>query len=305
MTIGIVWKRKSSDGEELWISSDSRLTGDGLIWDDCPKLVVLPRRDAVAGFSGTTRQAYPLLLQMANAIRAYPPARTGSLEFFDLAGHLERVANSMLEDVKLDPAVRGTPEIKRAFGTPGDSIVLGGFSRAAGGFVLRALEYDTANRNWRFARVRGSPVKLGPNLVFRVFGDRPSRRRYSEMLVDKLAERRKTKTAAYFDFEPLEVLWTFLNLPSSAERPLPPARRPETTGGAVQALRVLAGADVTPFAVRWGSDPARDFLLGRPCFPYERPDVPLIMESSDTGRMLQIIAPTEWAISSASSTASS
>jgi hypothetical protein len=296
MTIGIAWIRKSSEGEELWIASDSRLTGDGLIWDDCPKLVVLPRRDAVAGFSGTTRQAYPLLLQMANAIASYLPARTGALEFFDLVGSMERVANSMLDDVAADPGVHGAPETARAFGTPGDSIILGGFSRAVGRFVLRALEYDPANRNWRFARVRGSPAKLGPNLVFRVFGDRTSRRRYDEMLRAKLAEERKTKTSAYFDFEPIEVLWSLLKMPASHAQPLPAGRRPETTGGAPQVLRVLAGADATPFAVRWGRGANRDYLLGRPCFPYERPDVPLLVESGDPQRMLQIVAPTEWTV---------
>jgi len=298
MTIGVAWIRKSTEGEELWIASDSRLTGDGMIWDDCPKLVVLPRRDAIAGFSGTTRQAYPLLLQMANAIGAYLPARSGSLEFFDLVGHLERVANSMLDDVKPDPHVSGPPEKHRAFGAPGDAIVLGGFSRDVGGFVLRALEYDRANLKWRFARVRGSPAKLGPNLVFRVFGDGPSRRRYGEMLRTTLAERRKIKTPAYFDFEPIEVLWSFLKMPSSGLQPLPAARRPNTTGGAVQVMRALAGADATPFAVRWGTRPVRDYLFGRPCSPYEQPDVPLLAESPAPDRMLQIIAPTEWTVAS-------
>jgi len=29
MTIGAAWISKSTEGEELWIASDSRLTGDG------------------------------------------------------------------------------------------------------------------------------------------------------------------------------------------------------------------------------------------------------------------------------------
>ena len=63
-------------------------------------------------------------------------------------------------------------------------------------------------------------------------------------------------------------------------------------------LRVLAGAEAVPFAVRWGAEPPRDYLYGRPCFPYERPDVPLLVASDDADRMLQLIAPTEWTIAS-------
>jgi hypothetical protein len=296
VTIGIAWIRRTGEGEELWFASDSRLGGDGYIWDDCPKLVILPRRDAVAAFSGTTRQAYPLLLQIANAVRAYPPARTGSLEFFDVLGHLERVINSMLDRLVVDPGVHGAPEARRAFGTSGDAIVLGGFSRAVGGFVLRALEYDSANENWRFARVRGSPVKIGSNKVFRIFGDAPSRRRYRDMLESRLQAAGKLRSSAYFDFEPIETLWAFLEMPSSSDQPLPPGRRPMTTGGSVQVIRVLAGADAAPFAVRWEAPPTRDYLLGRRCFPYEHIDAPLIARSNDPGRMLQITAPNDWSI---------
>src|SRR4051794_36376632 len=103
MTIGVGWIRGDPAGGELWIASDSRLSGDGNLWDDCPKLFLLPRRDAVAAFSGSTAQAYPLLIQLANAIRAYRASATGVLELFDLLGHLERVADSMLTRLKPDP----------------------------------------------------------------------------------------------------------------------------------------------------------------------------------------------------------
>lgn len=61
MTISVAWIRKGAESEELWMGSDSRLSGDGNIWDDCPKLLTLPRRDTIAGFTGTTAQAYPML----------------------------------------------------------------------------------------------------------------------------------------------------------------------------------------------------------------------------------------------------
>ena len=81
MTIGTAWIRRGRHGEELWLASDSRLSDGDYIWDACPKLMALPRRDLVAGFSGSTNEAYPLLLQLANAIGWYPPASDGTLEF--------------------------------------------------------------------------------------------------------------------------------------------------------------------------------------------------------------------------------
>jgi hypothetical protein len=77
------------------------------MWDEYPKITPLPRRDAVATFSGSTAQAYPLLLQIANAIRAYRPAEDGTLEFFEVIGHLERVANTMMRSLVVDPWLRG------------------------------------------------------------------------------------------------------------------------------------------------------------------------------------------------------
>lgn len=83
-------------GRSFWFASDSRLTGDGNVWDDCPKLFLSPRRDLAAAFSGDTAQAYPLLLQIANSISAYWAAADGTLELTSLIEHLEQVVNHML-----------------------------------------------------------------------------------------------------------------------------------------------------------------------------------------------------------------
>lgn len=107
MTIGVGWIRGDPYGGELWLASDSRLTGDGNTWDDCPKLFLLPRRDSVAAFSGSTAQAYPLINQFANAIAAYRASASGVVELFDVLGHIERVADSMLARLVVDPGVVG------------------------------------------------------------------------------------------------------------------------------------------------------------------------------------------------------
>jgi hypothetical protein len=281
MTIGAAWIRHSSDGTELWFASDSRLSGDGSVWDDCPKLFPLPRRDAVAAFSGSTEQAYPLLLQIANAISAYSAAGDGVMEFAPLVGHLERVANSMLGRLRPDPLVRGDPEPKRIFSSRGDAILLGGYSRRANTFRLRRLLYDPNSERWRFSHVRPTNI-LGSNRVIRVFGDRQSQSRYTYLLRLLLQKRGELANEEPFDLEPLEVLSTFLRFPEASERPLPLDRHPHTVGGAPQVVRVLMGAQATPYAVRWSDDRGGGiFLAGRRCFEYERLDLPLVTLGGD------------------------
>jgi hypothetical protein len=154
MTVGAAWIRAGSESNELWFASDSRLSGDGFIWDDCPKLMPLPRRDAVVAFSGSTEQGYPLLLQIASAIAAYRAALDGHLEFFKMAGHLERVMNSMMNRLRIDPAVHGIAPNHREFATRADAVVLGGYARQWGRMALRALEYNGGARAWIFRPIR-------------------------------------------------------------------------------------------------------------------------------------------------------
>lgn len=57
MTLGMAWLRTVGDVRELVIASDSRLSG-GQYWDANPKIMLLPRSDAVLSFAGSTSDAY-------------------------------------------------------------------------------------------------------------------------------------------------------------------------------------------------------------------------------------------------------
>lgn len=288
MTLGAAWIRRSLDGEELWIASDSRLSDSERIWDSCPKLLTLPRRDAVVGFSGDTAEAYPLMLQLANAIASYRVAADGTLEFFHMVGHLERVINSMMRTIDPDPAISGTIVNYLPFATTSDTLILGGYSRARGGMVLRSLRYQDSANGWRFQRVR--PLSsLGTGRTISIFGDQRSRSRFRYLLKSLLQERGILSSTQSFDFEPLEVLAAMLRMPQSSAQRLPLDHRPATIGGAPQIMRILAGAQATPFAVAWKSrDQICIYLQGRQTFDYERLDVPMIM-FEDT--QVQIHAP--------------
>lgn len=291
MTVGAAWTRRSGNGEELWIASDSRLSGDENIWDVCPKLMPLPRRDAVAGFSGSTTQAYPLLLQLSNAIGSYRSAADGTMDFFQLVKHLERVANSLMSSIRPDLQISGAIGSRTEFSTTGDTVVLGGYSRIEGRIGLYSLRYVAAERRWHFSTIRPKTA-LGRSRLIAIFGDRKSKSRYRYLLQKLLDERGTLKSSASFDFEPFEVLASMLLMPTSIASRLPLDRRPPTIGGAPQLVRVLPGGQATAVAVIWdNAGTSTVHLQGRPTFEYENLDVPLLtIEKS----VLTIYGPNHW-----------
>jgi hypothetical protein len=292
MTVGVSWLRRGPEWNELWVATDSRLSGDGYEWDECPKIVPLPRNDALAAFSGTTEQAYPLLLQIRNAISAYNAARRGELEFFALVRHLERVINATLAEVSVDRFLHGSTH-DVPFSKPGDVLLLAGYSRQAGDFAMRALQPRAGKGTpWVFAKVRERRETFGPNKPFRVFGDRYSVSAFVYHLSEFLKRCGKYGSSRPFDLEPLEVLWEFLKLPEASVNPPDPTQRTRTVGGAPQVARVLPGASVSPLAVRWEAYGRIDeFLFGRRCLPYERLDVGLIER---VGTTMTLRAAGQW-----------
>lgn len=284
MTIGVAWIRETGGSPELWIATDSRLSGDGNHWDSGPKTALLPRRDLVAAFAGATQQAYPLLAHAAAAMAAYRPACDGELELFDLLGHVERLFNDVLSDVRLDPSVVGATPARPEFTAGGDTIVFGGFSRQTGGMIIRSLGFNpNSTPRWSLASVRPSRT-FSPHIVH-VFGDTRSKSRFRYRLKTHLAQ---TSVGGALGFEPLEALGAFLGLPEAVVPTM--AQRTDTVGGSPQVVRVRVGAAATPFVVRWGD--RGDYLYGRRCLSYERLDLPLL-EIDPTGRV-QVVAPGAW-----------
>jgi hypothetical protein len=99
MTIALGWVGKFRDGREhLYVASDSRVRG-GQRLDVCPKILTLPRSDCVLCFAGDTAAAYPLMIQLANAVEAHEPARERSLDLARLKDHLLRVFTDMVRRI--------------------------------------------------------------------------------------------------------------------------------------------------------------------------------------------------------------
>src|SRR6476620_7083674 len=119
MTISIAWVRKVATIEELVVASDSRLSF-GCRWDCCPKVLALPRGDAVIAFAGNTMYAYPVMLQVIAAVAQHPRLRSRGMNLDDLKGHLLRVLNSMVSLIHDLPSNTETD--------PDTSFLFGGWS---------------------------------------------------------------------------------------------------------------------------------------------------------------------------------
>jgi hypothetical protein len=107
MTIAIAWVRRVDDYEELLFVADSRLSGDGRVFDYCPKLSVTASPDCALGFAGYSGNGYPLMQQMGNAIAAYRPARDGAIDLVPLKTHLIKVMNEVASSVVRDLLLEG------------------------------------------------------------------------------------------------------------------------------------------------------------------------------------------------------
>jgi hypothetical protein len=94
MTLGMAWVRRLGATRELVAAFDSRLSG-GRSWDGCPKLLLLPRSDCVLGFAGDSLDAYPLMLQIVNAINMHPRTLDRTIDIVHLKGHMSRVWKHM------------------------------------------------------------------------------------------------------------------------------------------------------------------------------------------------------------------
>lgn len=141
MTLTAAWIRKVGNVQELVVSTDSRLRG-GYAWDACPKIMKLPRTDALLAFAGETEYAYPTMLQIYNAIDMYERSRTRAQDLVVTARHLVRVCNEMRLYLD-DPPSNGIDP-------PNMVLVLGGFSWLRQEFHILVLNYSAGTMGTHF-----------------------------------------------------------------------------------------------------------------------------------------------------------
>jgi len=244
MTVGIAWLGERSDGRQhLFFASDSRVRG-GQYLDVCPKVMALPRSDCAICFAGDTGAAYPLMIQMANAISAHQPTRERALDITRVKDHLLRVFTDVVRHIQTapDPFVQRDAEF-----------LFGGYSWLRGNFALWTIQYSPRARAF-FAR---EAKTFHPRLQKAAFvGDWGTRLRGK-----LLQELNRTLTGGPTYLAPLRILADLVGAAGPSD----------SIGGAPQLLRVTKHMNTQPLCVKWGT-PAKVTLFGRPLFDYENCD---------------------------------
>jgi len=240
---------------ELVAAFDSRLSG-GRAWDGCPKLLLFPRSDCFLGFAGDTADAYPLMLQIQNAINMYPKTRDRTLDIVHLKGHMTRVFHYMRKFIHTLPRGQDMP-------SPLDvDFIFGGYS-------WRAKDF----RFWTL-RARGQTFQSEPA---EHWGKEPNRWRikfvgdadaiqFAKKHLAPILKNKNKLPNGDFDMEPFEVLRDIIR-----------SDRFPHVGGPPQLIKVYEHMNTLPFALFWPSKEAKTIaVLGRPLMGYELPIWPVL-----------------------------
>ena len=251
MTLGIIWARSVGGIRELVVGSASRLSG-GQHWDANPKIMLLPRTDAVLSFGGDTDQAYPLMLQAWNAIEMFGPAKNRSMDLADLKGHLIRVFNHSRA------FIGGLPRGQKAPSDPDAIFAISGHSWRTRRFHIWKLFFDASIGGFTFrpAGEWGGQDAETHKLVD-YLGDKDPIEEAKRRLVSMLRERGKISKGS-FDMEPFEVLRDIIR-----------SKAFPSVGGPIQLVKIYEHANAAPVGVLWPDKKGGVSLLGRPLMAYE------------------------------------
>lgn len=158
MTIVACWTRKTKTGRELWVMSDSRLSG-GMIWDYGPKIFGIGRSDAVLAFAGDTAWTYPLIAQVTSYVESFVNLRERVIDFIDTQKKIIQMLNESLRFVSdaVDPSLE----------VPSCTFILAGYSSRKQEFIIKRIVFHAKRRKFE---VRSAKTFGGELLA--VIGDK-------------------------------------------------------------------------------------------------------------------------------------
>jgi hypothetical protein len=259
MTLVVAWTRTTQTGRELWMLSDSRLSG-GKLWDYGPKIFGIGRSDAVIAFAGDTSWTYPLIAQISSYVESFINLRDRVVDVADLCDQILQMLNDSLSFVT-DPA-------HPSMALPECSFVFAGYSARRKDFFVRRIEFQSKSKQF----VPTHPKFYGGESVAYVGDEEPVKatvRRMSEILKQSKAKRpRLDMTPAVAFFEVLS------------------SEKFRDIGGAPQVTKVYEHMNLRHFGVYWPPNVPNEeqdiFLRGRRLKPYEVFDHPWVYDPTLT-----------------------
>ena len=260
MTLVVTWTRTTKTARELWMMSDSRLSGSKF-WDYGPKIFGIGRSDSVIAFAGDTAWTYPLIAQITSYVESFINLRERVIDFADLYLQILDVLNESLSFVSKPAAPsEALPEC---------SFILAGFSARRKDFVIRRITFQKVRKRFEGAHPQSYG---GESLAF--IGDQEpvsaTVRRISELLKARKANDSR------LDMAPAIALVEVLS-----------SNRFRDIGGAPQVAKVYEHMNQKHFGVYWPPSVPNDkqhiYLRGRRLKPYEVLDHPWVYDPSEAG----------------------
>lgn len=259
MTLVVTWTRTTGTARELWMLSDSRLSGSK-IWDYGPKIFGIGRSDAVIAFAGDTAWAYPLIAQVTSYVESFINLRERVVDFVDMYGDILEVLNESLSFVS-HPVIPSEA-------LPECSFILAGYSARRKNFLIRRITFHKERK--RFEGTHSSSYG-GESLAF-IGDEEPAKatvRRVSELLNTSKAKDTR------LDMAPAVAFFEILS-----------SHRFRDIGGAPQVTKVYEHMNQRHFGVYWPPKlPNREqhiYLRGRRLKPYEVLDHPWVYDPITT-----------------------
>ncbi|HCH4266177.1 TPA: hypothetical protein NKV89_004519 [Vibrio parahaemolyticus] len=253
MTLVVSWVRTTLRGaQEVLIASDSRLSGGGIL--DCsPKIIQLPRSDAIMAFSGDTYFAYPMLTQVSEAINAFRPLRERVVDYNQMRTHVLSILNNMVSLYQ---------NVIKGLETPDAGFILAGYSWFNREFCIDQISFDHKRQQFVIR-----PCKKGIGNFGKVsFSGDWSQQAYKRLL--GLLQQRYGVTSVgknseidrSFHMEPFEVLRDCLRETGEYD----------SIGGSPQIISVSQHMNSRQTAVYWpNKENGVPHLGGRPIFDNE------------------------------------
>jgi len=256
MTLVIAWVRRRKDGqEELVLASDSRIRSGGNL-DCAPKLIPLPRGDSAIAFAGDTYFAFPLMLQLVQAVSSYSPLLDRATDYSSLRSHTLSIFNSMVDSFETD--IDGLQ-------VPDTEFILAGYSWRRRTFEIDVLFYNKTEKRFIHSHAKKGIGNFG---LLKVSGDRSgdALSRLYGLLRARFGNESVTSSSTLkrrFDMEPFEVLRDMIR----------ESGHYDTVGGPPQILKITLYMECRRFGVYWPSrESGAVYLGGRRLLPYENID---------------------------------
>lgn len=270
MTLVVAWTRTTGSGRELWLISDSRLSG-GKFWDYGPKIFGAGRSDAIIAFAGETDWTYPLISQVSSYIESFVNLRDRVIDVSEAYEKILELLNDSLAFV--------TGAVHESMGKPDCSFIFSGYSVRRNDFFIRRIVYHVERKRFESR----SPRKLrGEYLTY--IGDKGP----VGAIVRRLSKNAPADICknARLDMEPAEAFFEVLI-----------SKKFEEIGGAPQVSKIYQHMNQRHFGVYWPPDVPIEkqsiYLRGRRLKSYDVLDHPWVYEPSSRSLFWHDFSPME------------